>query len=117
MRGTHSYIIELLEEQTGAEEQLPGVESAAVVLNGRSVEGVDTGGIGLADLEDVLGTDLLGKPPVGVEQVGYVVEVGADLEGRGLACDVDDEVLCDLEVDAVLPRSNLSAALAVLAAV
>ena len=67
--------------------------------------------------QDIVRGDSLGETPVAVEQVGHVVDVQTDLEGRGLAGAVEADILGYLEVEAVHPGGDERAALGILAPV
>ena len=53
--------------------------------------------------------------PLAAEEVGEVVEVNTDLEGLFVTGDVKVELLGDLEVDTVQPRSKAAVALGIFA--
>lgn len=94
----------LLEEQTGAEQHLPGVERVAVSLELRSGKGVFAVLVG----EDILRIELLAGTPVGVQEVGYVVDIQTHLDGGRLVGYVEGEILGNLYIEAVLPSNFLS---------
>ena len=54
-------------------------------------------------LKDRLGTQTLGHPPVGGEEVGDVVDVETDLDGMHLFADLEIDVLQELQVETALP--------------
>ena len=55
--------------------------------------------------------------PSAAEEIAEVVEVGSHIKGMSLTIDVEVNLLRDLEVDAVHPRTNTAVALRIFASV
>ena len=63
--------------------------------------------------EDAVVAEVVGKTPVRIQEVGEVVDVEANLNGVGLAANLEVDVLSELEAETALPWSNHAAPLGV----
>ena len=95
------------------QQHTPGGVEAVVAVPCGLGEGVNTGLV----IQDALVLELLVVTPTAVEEIQEVVDISSHFEGGLTSSHIEVELLGNIEVHTVQPRSHSTVALAVLATV
>ena len=68
----------------------------------------------ILELEDGLAAELLKATPVAVDEVTNVIDIGTNLKGCQATCNVEIELLVNLEVETIQPGADSAVALTIL---